>query len=48
MQLIILVLDHCEDTDEENVKNMKKVNDDFISMKGNLSTLKNEKKAVGN
>lgn len=32
------VFDHGEDVDEENEKNIEKLNEDFISMKGNMSS----------
>lgn len=34
---MLVFLDHSEDIGEENEGNIKKVNEGFISMKGNLS-----------
>lgn len=36
----LVVFNHCEDVGEKNEENIEKVNESFISMKGNLSILK--------
>lgn len=45
MEMVVL-FDHCKDVGEENKENIKEVNNDFISMKGNLCSLKNSRGEV--
>lgn len=40
----LVVLDHPENTSEENEKNIEEVNENFILMEDNLSILKKVKK----